>query len=354
MPLEIYQRGRTWWLKGSVDGLDGYIRRSLGTSDRAIAEIKAGSIEREARERAVLGDRAPKPSEKLTFAGAILLCNPGTADAGYLKKVLPHMGNRKLVDITPAEIRDLGHRIYPTASCDTWQRQIVTPVRAVINRAHDLGKGPALRIKGYSKQERQEQDRKRGILSRQEKTPGSWPWVLSFRIEANPYLSALALFMFTTGARVSQSLEIRPLDLDLQNGRLWLPGAKGHPAQWVSIVPETVVDIANLTPRHGRVFGYTTRQAVYGPWRTACKRADIEYLPPHSSGRHGFGTETIVRQGVDPVTVAEAGRWSDPSLLLKTYAHGEDTDAKIQAALRAGLQQTSPVSIAGNQKKSSK
>lgn len=340
MPLEIYTRGRTWWVKGSVDGLGGYIRRSLGTSDKAIAEIKVDAIEREARERAILGDRAPKPSEKLTFAAAVKLYDPQIADAKYLMKVVPHLGDKKLIDITATEIRELGRKIYPNNSTDTWQRQVITPVRAVIMHAHGLGKGPAISIKGYTKKERQEQDRRRGRQGRREKTPGSWPWILAFRAEANPYQSALALFMFTTGARITQSVLIEPRDLDLPNGRVWLPAAKGHPAQWISIIPETVADLANLSPRNGRVFGYQARWSVYNAWKSACRRAGIEYIPPHDAGRHGFGTELIVRQGLDPVTVTEAGRWSDPTLLLKTYAHGEDSNAKIQAAFRTGFVQS--------------
>ena len=277
-----------------------------------------------------------------------MIYEPTPADAGFLAKVMPHLGRKRLIDIKPAEVRALGRVIYPNASTDTWQRQVVTPVRAVLNAAHDMGKGPAIRIKGYSKQERQEQDRKRGKESRQAKTPGSWEWVLAFRSEANPYLSALALFMFTTGARVSQSLQIEPRDLDLQRNRLFLPGAKGHPLQWVDITPETVVDLANLPPRHGLVFGYAQRWGVYKAWRSTCARAGIEYLTPHSAGRHGFGTEMVVRQGLDPVTVAGAGRWADPSLLLKTYAHDQDGKSAIKAALRAGFGNKKGLSNRGN------
>ncbi|MFN3247737.1 tyrosine-type recombinase/integrase [Roseibium album] len=209
----------------------------------------------------------------------------------------------------------------------------------MINNAHELVKCPPIKLKGFTKAERLEQDRIRGKESRKPKTPGSWEWIISFREKANPFLGALALFMFTSGARITQSILIEPQDLDLPNGRIWMPPAKGHEGQWVDVIPAVVADLANLPARNGRVFGYQYRWSVYGAWKTACKNADIEYIPPHAAGRHGFGTEMIVRQGIDPVTAAEAGRWASPKILLDTYAHSEEGTARVHDAFRTGLVQ---------------
>ena len=65
-----------------------------------------------------------------------------------------------------------------------WVRHVVTPVRSVINNAHDLGHCAPIRIKGYSKEERVAQDLRRGRKSRVKKTPGSWEWLLKFRQHA--------------------------------------------------------------------------------------------------------------------------------------------------------------------------
>ncbi|MBZ0212620.1 MAG: alpha/beta hydrolase, partial [Nitrospirae bacterium] len=89
-------------------------------------------------------------------------------------------------------------------------------------------------------------------------------------------------------------------------------------------------------PKGQRVFGYANRNGVYGAWRTACKEAGIDAIMPHAAGRHGFGTEMLVRQHLDPATVASGGRWADMALMLRTYIHAEDPTSKIQEALRAG------------------
>ena len=333
--LTGYRRGRVWWVRGPLaDG--GYVRRSLGTSDRSIAQAKVKSIDNKARKRAVLGDDAPKPQDELTLAQAVLLYTAKPAEAGFLIPIVRKYGDRLVASITPRQVREWGAELYPDNATDTWQRQVVTPVRAVINNAHDRGLAAPILIKAYTQAERVAQDDKRGKASRQAKTPGDWPWLLAFQAAANPYLAALAQFMFETGARIGQSCDIRPDDRDLQNNRIWLPSAKGHPAQWVAISVDLTVRLANLPPRRGKVFGYASRNAVYNGWKSACTRAQIDCRLPHAAGRHGFGTELIVRQGLDAVTVAKGGRWSNPVVPLKTYAHADDDQAQIQAAFRTG------------------
>lgn len=343
--LSKYLRGSVWWVKGHRPDNDEYIRESLGTSDPELAEAKIEEINRAARKRRLLGPDAPKPEDELTFAACVLLKDVSAKEAAALKPIVRKIGSVRVKEMTPQFIRDLGKKLLPYASADTWWRQVVTPIRSIINNAHDLGKCAPIRVKAYSKNEVMQQDRFRGKDSRVPKTPGSWPWLLAFMETADPRDAALAYFMFRHGYRVSQSTAMtRSRDMDLSAGRVRIHAAKGHPAHWVELDPEEVAMIANLTPPRGgrgtealdRVFYITSKSGgLYRRWRSACKRAGIEYLPPHSSGRHGFGTEMIVRQRVDPAT-ASKGRWSNPGVMLKTYAHPEDSEATIRAAFQAG------------------
>ena len=266
-------------------------------------------------------------------------------DARYLLKIVPELGNQPCAQITPRAVRALAKQLYPDASTDTWLRQVITPVKAVINAAHDAGKCPPIRIKAFSTAERIEQDKARNKLSRPEKQPGSWDWIDQFSRHASPYLVALAEFMFETGARIGQAVALLPQDIDLKRLRVMMPASKGHPAQWVSISPEMAIRLANLPPkqpkdrRRGtimehRVFGYAGHNGPLKAWRTACAKAGIDYLPPHSAGRHGFYTELRVRQGLDPITAAKAGRWSDPALPDRIYAHNETPDSEVRSMIR--------------------
>ncbi|MEO0914930.1 MAG: tyrosine-type recombinase/integrase, partial [Pseudomonadota bacterium] len=203
---------------------------------------------------------------------------------------------------------------------------------------------PPIRIKDFSRRERVAQDTSRGKISRPQRKAGSWEWIEAFQTEANPWLSALAEFMFETGARVGQCTALRPRDLDLDGSRVLLPASKDHPPQWITISAEMADTLRSLHPRrpasrngrdHGvRVFGYRDPEGLFDTWRRACKRAGIEYLTPHQVGRHGFYTELTVRQGLDRKTAAEAGRWSDPALPDRIYAHGEMGDEEIRKRIR--------------------
>lgn len=347
MPLELYQRGDIYWVRGRAADGDRYERKSLGTSDPALAQAAIRQIEAEARKRRILGPDAPPPEREVTFSALVLLYRATPRDAGYLRPIVKKIGAMRVRDITPLFVRQLARDMYPSAAVDTWQRQVVTPVRSVINNAHELGKCPPIRIRAFGRAERVKQDVARGEQSRTPKTPGSWPWLLAFRDAAialgKPRYAALAWFMFRHGYRLTQSISMtRSRDMDLSAGRVRIHPAKGHAAHWVELDPEEVAMIANLPQPHrgaaqDRVFTIAGGRsgALYRDWREICARADIAYLPPHSAGRHGYGTEMTVRQRVDPVTAAQ-NLWSDPSVMLRTYSHAEDAASIVRDAFMAG------------------
>lgn len=349
MPLETYLRGSTWWAKGRIEynglPITGYIRESTGASQQGGADRWVTEREEQEIRRHLLGDEYA-----ITFADAVMLYTPTPEMAKDLVPLVGELGPMLVKDITPKMVRALGPKLYPANSTDSWRRHVITPVRAVINNAHDEGKCAPIKIKGYTKAEMVKQDRARGKQSRIERTPGSWEWLLEFREHADRYTSALALFMFTTGARIGQAIQMHPKDhLDLQNGRVCIPGAKGHDDRWIDIPVELVVELANLpakTPRgwerkraNLRVFGYASRCGPLKTWKYACTKAGIEYLPPHSAGRHGFGQEFNVRQPVDEKAAGAYGGWSDTGLMKRTYTHSEDAAVKIHGQFRTGLVQ---------------
>jgi len=346
MALEIYRRGGTFWVRGRIvylgQPITDYYRQSTGASTESAARRWCTEEEERAIRHFHLGSQ-----RALTFAEAVALYPAKPKEAGYLEPVLDHLGLSLVSTITPKAIRDLAAQIYPNASTDTWTRQVISPVRAVINHAHDLGLCGPIRIKGYDAIARQAQDRRRGRPSRVKRTPGDWPWLLKFREKADARTGALALFMFMTGARISQAIAMHPKQhLDLQNGRACIPAAKGTDDRWISIPPELVAELANLptlyprgkdrTPANARLFGFADRSSPRKAWARACRDAGIENLPFHAAGRHGFGQEMNVRQRIDEKAAGAFGGWQDTGLMRRTYTHAEETEAKIHAALRAG------------------
>lgn len=342
MPLEIYRynNGRMWWARGRVelDGkpISGYYRCSTGSPTEAGARAWCREEERRVTHRHLTGEEP-----QITFAEAVMLYPAKPKEAGFLLRVLDHLGPVPVGQITPKMVRDIAPAIYPDASVLTWKRQVASPVSAVINHAHDLGKCPPIRIKGWSTAEKIAQDRKRGSTGRKPAEPGDRQWIAKFCAAADPWNAALAEFMFETGARIGQALALEPGDLDLGRRRVWLASQKGHEAQWVTISTAMVVTLANLKPRapHDRrrghflaprVFGYASRSAVRKAWVKICAAAEIDYRSPHAAGRHGFYTELRVRQNLPAHEVAAAGRWSGTALPERVYGHAAIDEAALR------------------------
>jgi len=351
MPLEIYRRGATWWAKGRVEyagaPISEYLRCSTGTSSEQAAREWCRREEETRLRGFLLGDE--KAERPLTFAAAVLLYDANAATAELLLPIIDRIGDLLVKEITPKSVRDLAKEMLPESGVHTWQRKVVTPIRAVINNAHDAGKCAPIRIKDYTREEKVAQDNARGKSGRKRYAPGSWEWLLQFRQHASPRCGALALTMFITGARISQAVAMHPSrHLDLPNCRICIPGAKGHADRWLDIPPELVADLANLPvryprgwekkPENLRVFGYADRNGPRKEWENACKAAKIDYLSFHAAGRHGFGQEMNIRQPIDEKAAGEFGGWADTALMKRTYTHPENTSAKVHAAQRAGLE----------------
>lgn len=356
MPLTIYKRDGYYWFRGRIDQLPSrkYYRQSTQKTTEKDAISIRNYFEQREIEKFYGGEQ-----NSITFAEAVLDYDANAETAKDLIAIVNEIGDMKLSQITPKFIKNLGYRMKPNNAVDSWKRHIITPIRAVINNAHQHGKCPPISIKAYSKNEQLKQDNKRNKASRVKKVPGSWPWIIAFRASAPSHLGLLAQFMFETGARIGQSTEITFNDLGklhniapkkgeakIPKGKVLLPESKGFDKQPVAISIELYEELMLLTPLYtrlksgkvlsNRLFGYQGKDSVYGTWKRACERAGIEYIRPHGAGRHGFATEMMVRQGLDPMTVAEAGRWVDVRMLFETYAHAEGTDEKIQQAFRTG------------------
>jgi len=284
----------------------------------------------------------------VTFAMAILEYKAKPANARFLSYLLtqrPDIGGMPLDKITGKFIKNVGIELYPTASTDTVWRQVVGPVRAVINNMHELGQGSHLRVKAFTDIERIDRDLARGKQSRQKRGASNKAWIAAFCAHADPHNAALVRFMFETGTRIDQAISLEPSHLSLEQRNVWIKAQKGHPAQWIEISQDMALELANLPPKRPksrksgimlspRVFGYASRGGYRKRWLSICKDASIPYLRAHEAGRHGFGTELMVRQKLDPVTVAKFGRWKSPQLVLSTYGHAEEEEANIRERFR--------------------
>jgi hypothetical protein len=74
-------------------------------------------------------------STEATFAGAALNYMRGAGEKTYLTALIEHFGNTAISQIGQDEIDEAANKLYPGRSPATLNRQVYTPVSAVLRRA---------------------------------------------------------------------------------------------------------------------------------------------------------------------------------------------------------------------------
>jgi len=316
--LKLSKRGGVWWITGSLAG--ERIRTSARTADRDAAEALARKIETDARKAAEFG-----PEAVLTFGAAVGLYLDAGKPERYLAPLFAQWENRLVRDIKPGNVHDLARLLYPKAGMATLNRQVLTPVQAVINHAAERGLCQPVRLKRFK-------------APKPVRRVASMEWLDAFIAAANPRIGALALFMAMTGARLSNAIDLLWSNVDLSTGTGLIPKTKNGDPVEVVLPPRLVLALGALEGREGKVFGYKTRQSIQTAWKSAEKRAGIEHVPPHDAGRRLFATQ-MLQGGVDPVTTAKAGGWKSARMVLDIYAQPADVRVAVGKVFGTNLAQ---------------
>ncbi|KRA00278.1 integrase [Mesorhizobium sp. Root157] len=308
MPLKIYRRGEIWHYSGTV--AKRRFRGTTGTSDKE--EALRFTSEFEARQRA---GNLYGPEAVLTFAQAAILYLKAEKNDRFVLKVASYWKNTPVRQINGGAVRQAAIVLHPNAGGATRNRQVIVPTQAIINFAASLDLCRNLKVKRFP------------VITKR-KEPVTWEWVQKFMGAASPHMGALACFMFLTGARVSEALDVRWKDVDLHARRAVIrQGKLGGDERSAHLPPVLVAAIANIKSNREpgeKVFGYSSRDTAKPVWRAACKRAKIKQLSYHAC-RHGFAT-AMLHSGVDPITVAKLGGWKDAKHVFVTYGHAMHDD----------------------------
>lgn len=305
MPLKLKRVKGIWYYSGTAAGQR--LRGSCKTTDKAIA----ARIAAEAHDRA-WKYRLDGPEAILTFAQAAIMYRKSHRDRRFLEGPEDYFKDRLVKTITAGEIRQGALEIYPMAThaAATRNREFIVPARAIIMHAASLGYCQPLKVEMFK-------------VESKVKRPVTPEWLEAFCAAGNEHIGALALFMYATGARVSEALAVRWIDVNLQRATALIRQTKIGDEREAHLPPPVVTAIANLPRTEGRgPFFYITREAALHAWNSAVKKAGIEPLTMHCC-RHGFAT-SMLRAGVDVVTVAKLGGWKSVALVLSTYGHAAE------------------------------
>lgn len=309
MPLTLYKRpgGKIYHYRGSINGQR--LRGSTGTAKKAIAERFISQLE----EKHWKGD-FDGPEAILRFSDAAAHYRLAERSHRFLSMVEDYWKDTLVKSITSGAVRKAAMALYPKATGATRNRHVIVPTQAVINHAASLDLCSPLKVERFPE-------------NYKIKTPVTWEWVQAFMAASNPHLAALCCFMFLTGARVSEAINLRWEDVDLVKRRAKIRQTKIGDERNAHLPAALIAAIANIESdreRGSKVFKYSTRSTANPQWMKACKRAGIPFYSFHCC-RHGFAT-SLLHKGVDPITVSKLGGWKSAQHVFETYGHAMSDD----------------------------
>lgn len=372
--LKIFRRkdprtGRpagNYYARGTVAGRE--IFRSLGTRKKADAELIAVRLQAELlkdadlaavppHRRAILAHQADAFADQvsdqalggLTFAAAALEYMQAGGERRHLARVIEFFGADLLIDeVDNALLNAAAAAIYPTAAPATINRQLITPVAAVVNMAADDGRARPRKFR------RRSGDNARTIWL----TPAQAADLID---AADPRTQPLIEFLIGTGARVSEALQLSAPLLYLGTCEAFFPATKNGGSRMVQFPARTARALAAADlPQEGPIFRtpkgqpYKIQRNTGGQIATAFNTArDRAGLPreitPHVL-RHTWATWFSAVTG-DFGRLMDLGGWKRPdmaqryrkiapaSLADDLRAHGWDFDHIGRAA---GTERTTP------------
>lgn len=321
MPLKLsrYKDSPNWRCRGTVRGIS--FDRSTKTADRAAAEalqIKWGA---ELLERSIHGARATAG-----FADALLGYLKSGGDGRYCTPLLDHFGETLLVQIDQIAIDAAAIALKPNAGNATRNRQVYTPMAAILHHAAKRGLTDFRRIE----RPKQPKGRIRNVQ----------PPEAERLIDAcAPHLRPLVIFLFGTGARLSEALYLDWSDVDLAARRVRFMETKNGEARGVPLNDRVFIELENLPHREGAVFRKPAPKPRHGEepclgepyarkadgggqiktaFKGACRRAGISDFTPHDC-RHTWAS-WFYSETRDLCALMELGGWKSEKMVMR-YTH---------------------------------
>lgn len=248
-----------------------------------------------------------------TFKEAALSYLEDGGESRYLNKLIDFFGDKDVSTITPVLIKASAPKILPDVKPATLNRQVITPMRAVLYHAHELGWRMPTLIKLFNAP-------KDHLVA-----PANRRWLETFLDQCDkdnlPHLAACVLFMNLTGARVSEAIALKADQINFRDRTATLLKTKTE-VNSVRYLPDHLIDrLKELNVDDDKpVFKYTSRFSVNERIKAVCGRAQIPYKSSHSVGRHSFATNAL-NAGVSVRVAMDAGGWKSSSIFLETYAH---------------------------------
>ncbi len=314
MPLKLKPRraGKTpyYYIRGTYLGI--YINESTGTGRREVAE-KLLRKKRDEIERGVV-----IRSGEATFADAAINYMTSGGERKFLTPILRHLGNLPLSAIDQATIDRCAAAILPNAEPATRNRQVYTPISAVLKRA-----GVEQKIKrpiGWRGQRRTHWLTPEQAFSLFRATAK----IAAPELTKTEFRIFLRLLCYT-GMRLGDALKLECLNVNLAQQSALLPTTKSGKSRLVylpAVVVEELRELPRGLSRQGRVFRFHNGGRLRDMLKMALDEAGID-LPRRLAFHvfcHTWATWMRQHGGLDTYDLVKTDRWSDPNSADR-YSH---------------------------------
>lgn len=359
MPLKLRppRQGKTpnYEIRGTYLGIR--VERTAGTSEKRQAGQQLDIIKR-AIER---GEYHPEPApveapRAPTFADAALAYLRAGGEAKFLSPIIELTGehairDKPIADINQLDIDNAAHAIFPDAPATTTNRQVYTPISAVLKRA-----GIERKIKrpaGW-----------RGSKATSWLEPSPAFAIVDAAFGLDPEFGLFLLTLLYTGMRLGDAAAARLRGLKLDQAMLYLPSTKNGAPRAVHLPPVLVkafraqparlarprkaagMALANgaagrsrrdagvpFLDRHpdAKLFRFAIGGHLRDLLKLAMARAGLAF-PPRQGGFHLFchtyGTWMKRYGKLDTFGLTRTGRWKDPESADRYNHTGTSEEAR--------------------------
>lgn len=318
MPLKLYppRKSPNWTIRGTY--LGQYVERTAGTTEKKIAQKELKRIEHE-----IECGRFAKPSGP-TFNDAALKYLKLGKDNRFIDKLVDYFGTTPLLLIDQEAIDKAADELYPLASPATKNRQVYTPVVAVLNKSK-------IRL-DIERPEGGNGERRLFWM-----TPDQIEKIAIKAYEKDKEFGLFILFLFYTGARLSEALDCQISDLNLGESWLRILDTKNGDPRLVHIPPSLVAALANHPrglDRDGRLFRFSKCGRLYSWLNTACEAAGV-IIPDRvafHAFRHSWAASMRRYAGLDTTGLVATGAWKSRTA-ASFYEHAVQTEEARRADL---------------------
>lgn len=318
MPLKLIdpRPGKTpnYAIRGTYHGI--YVDRTAGTPDRK----KAAKLLNKIKDDIERGVHTPKGA--ITFAKAALSYLRSGGEATFMHRIVEHFGMLPLMDIDQAAIDEAAAQLYPKASAATKNRQVYTPVSAILK--HAKVEYPIRRPKGAQGQIKAEwmqpEQAERLLMAAEEKDA-------EFRV-------FLALLLYT-GLRLSEALNLMCAYVDLKEATIFIPKTKNNDPRAVHIPPPLIAELANhprgLARPRETLCRFRKNGHLYTMMKEAKTKAGLPNVTFHTF-RHTWATWMRRYAKLDTKGLVGTGAWRDEKSAAR-YQHVIVTEEAQRADL---------------------